>query len=126
MSVVVCRGLTVKLGFDSDIHEASWRELEVKGSGGLSIAGWNFGLSGHYNSKTTWDLKDVTNNSVTFVDGPNVCRVIGYVVEEVIDPNALSAALAMGDLPEIDDNLVNEHRSGAIDYGEFMKRVHGA
>ncbi len=122
-SVIVCRGLTVKLNFDSDIHQNSWRDLKVRGSGGLSVAGWKFGLSGHYNSHTEWDLKDVTNNSVTFSDGPNVCRVIGLKVEDVLGATAKVAADYELDEP-IAPDLLDSLANGSISYGEFIDKVH--
>jgi hypothetical protein len=125
-SVIVCRGLTVRLSFDSDIHQNSWRELKAKGSGGLSIGGWNFGLSGHYNSRTEWDVKEVTNNSVTFADGPKVCRVIGLQVEEVLPaPDVANSAVAANMDDSFDPALLADLRAGRIDYGSFVDRIHG-
>jgi hypothetical protein len=125
-SVIVCRGLTVRLSFDSDIHQNSWRELKVKGSGGLSIGGWNFGMSGHYNSRTEWDVKDVTNNSVTFADGPKVCRVIGLKVEEVLPaPVGAKSVVAAGMDDGFDAAMLADLRAGRIDYSSFIDRVHG-
>lgn len=115
-SVIVCRGLTVRLNFTHDIHQSSWRELKIKGSGGLSIAGWNFGLSGHYNSHTAWDLKDVTSNSVTFADAPDVCRVIGLKVEDVLGEPAKPQALT--------EDLIQKFRGGRMPYAEFQDRIH--
>ena len=122
-SVIVCRGLTVKLNFESDIHQNSWRDLKTSGSGGLSVSGWNFGLNGHYNSRTDWDLKDVTNNSVTFADGPHVCRVIGLKVEDVIGGVSESIYDFMTDSP-IPEELFTELTSAKISYGEFIDRIH--
>jgi hypothetical protein len=123
-NVIVCRGLTVKLSFDSDIHQNSWRELKVKGSGGLSIAGWNFGLSGHYNSRTEWDLKDVTHNSVTFADGPGVCRVIGLKVEDVIGATTSKQVDSfLADTP-FPSKLLAAFNSGEMPYGELIARLH--
>lgn len=122
-SVIVCRGLTVKLNFESDIHQNSWRDLKTKGSGGLSIGGWNFGLNGHYNSRTDWDLKDVTNNSVTFADSPRVCRVIGLKVEDVLGDSAKSLTDFKVDSP-IPKELLAELVSAKVSYGEFIDKIH--
>jgi hypothetical protein len=124
-SVIVGRGLTVKLNFDSDIHQASWRELKIKGSGGISVGGWNFGLSGHYNSRTEWDLKDVTKNAVTFADGPKVCRVLGLRVEDVLgEPPEPRVANSLLVDDEIDGKLLKAFQSGKLSYGEFLEKVH--
>lgn len=121
-SVIVCRGLTVKLNFDSDIHQNSWRDLKTNASGGLSVAGWNFGMTGHYNSRTDWDLKDVTNNSVTFSDGPKVCRVIGLKVDDVL--GAAPSVAAGHELDEpISPDLLEDLASGKISYGDFIDKV---
>jgi len=122
-SVIVCRGLTVKLNFETDIHQNSWRDLKTSGSGGLSVSGWNFGLSGHYNSRTDWDLKDVTNNSVTFTDGPLVCRVIGLEVEDVLGPPKKATYVYSLNEP-IPEQLLDELKKGEIDYSTFIDRVH--
>jgi len=122
-SVIVCRGLTVKLNFESDIHQNSWRDLKTSGSGGLSIGGWNFGLNGHYNSRTDWDLKDVTNNSVTFADSPRVCRVIGLKVEDVLGDSVKSLTDFKVDSP-IPEELLAELVSAKISYGEFIDKIH--
>lgn len=122
-SVIVCRGLTVKLNFESDIHQNSWRDLKTSGSGGLSIGGWNFGLNGHYNSRTDWDLKDVTTNSVTFADSPRVCRVIGLKVEDVLGDSTKSLADFKVD-SLIPPELLAELVSAKISYGEFIDKIH--
>jgi len=122
-SVIVCRGLTVKLSFDSDIHQNSWRDLKTSGSGGLSVAGWNFGMNGHYNSKTEWDLKDVTNNSVTFADSPKVCRVIGLKVEDVLGDSVKSSSNFELD-SEIPPDLLADIIGSNISYSEFIDKIH--
>ena len=122
-SVIVCRGLTVKLNFETDIHQNSWRDLKTSGSGGLSIGGWNFGLSGHYNSRTDWDLKDVTNNSVTFADSPRVCRVIGLKVEDVLGDSTKSLIDFQVDSP-IPAELLADLASSKISYGDFIDKIH--
>ena len=122
-SVIVCRSLTVKLNFQSDIHQNSWRDLKASGSGGLSIAGWNFGLSGHYKSRTDWDLKDVTNNSVIFADSPRVCRVIGLKVEDVLGESAKPIKHHSVNSP-IPAGLVSDFISAKVSYGEFIDRLH--
>jgi len=122
-SAIVCRGLTVRLSFDSDIHQNSWRDLKSKGTGGLSIGGWIFGLSGHYNSRTDWDLKDITNNSVTFADGPRVCRIIGLKVEDVLGPS-VNAKAHHGVNDPIPDELLKGLVSGKLSYNDFIDGVH--
>jgi hypothetical protein len=125
-SVIVCRGLTLQLNFVNDIHQASWRDLKIKGSGGLSVGGWNFGMSGHYNSHTTWDLTDVTNNSVTFADGPNVCRIIGLKVENVLDDLTADSLTAKDDYARpVSRELIEKYTSGDMDYSEFLSEVQG-
>lgn len=122
-SVIVCRGLTVKLNFENDIHQNSWRDLKTRGSGGISIGGWNFGLNGRYKSRTDWDLKDVTKNSVTFADGPSVCRVIGLKVEDVLGESANLKTNFEVD-SSIPVELLAELASAKISYGEFIDKVH--
>jgi len=122
-SAIVCRGLTVKLKFDSDIHQASWKQLKTKGSGGLSIGGWNFGMSGHYNSKTSWDLKDISSNSVTFADAPDVCRIIGLKVEDVLGESEKSVDHYQLDDP-ISEESLNKLIDNKISYGEFIDLLH--
>lgn len=123
-SVIVGRGLTVKLNFDVDIHQNSWRDLKVSGSGGLSVGGWNFGMSGHYNSRTEWDLKDVTKNSVTFADGPKVCRVLGLKVEDVLGAPKTPLAQHLLNSP-VPKNLIQDLNAGNLPYNDFIDKLHG-
>ena len=124
-SVIVCRGLVVKLNFETDIHQNSWKELKRKGEGGISIAGWNLGLSGHSNSRTEWDITDVTKNSVTFRDGPGVCRIIGLQVESVLSDTTRSGSLVQFNVDDpIPDEIVKDYESGKTDYEEFLKTIH--
>ena len=124
-SVIVGRGLTVRLNFGTDIHQNSWRDLTVKGSGGLSVAGYRFGMSGHYHSRSEWDLKDVTKNGVTFADGPNVCRVLGLKVEDVLGDPPKGRIPNFGEDSEIAPELMEAFRSGSMGYNEFIDAVHG-
>jgi hypothetical protein len=123
-SAIVCRGLTVELNFTNDIHQASWRDLKMSGSGGISVAGWNFGMSGHYNSHTTWDLTDVTDNSVSFVDGPKVCRIIGLKVEDVLG-NASTPIYADDISQDISEELISALRVGKLSYSDFLEQLRG-
>ena len=86
-SVIVGRGLTLRLNFTTDYPPGSWRDLKIKVPAACRGRGRS-ACPATTNSHTTWDLKDVSENSITFVDGPKVCRVLGLKVEDVLGAGA--------------------------------------
>lgn len=75
--LIIGRGLTLTLFFKdkSDVHE--WGSTSSSGGGGIEIMGIGFGGGG--GSSSSWDNRkiDEATRTVTFTDGPNVCRLLG-------------------------------------------------
>ena len=83
-ALVVGRGLQLKLYFKdrSDVHE--WGRTASSGSGGVRIGGFRIGGGGGRGS--SWESRkiDEAEQSVTFTDGSDVCRLLGAVVSPVV------------------------------------------
>jgi hypothetical protein len=99
-SLIVGRGLTVKLFFQdkSDVHE--WGSTSTSGSGGVTILGINLGIGGGGGSSSSWETRriDEQEQTVTFSDGPEVCRLLGVKVTPVM-PGARFEDFALGARP---------------------------
>lgn len=88
------------------------------------MGGWNFGMSSDCNSRTEWDLKDVTKNSVTFADGPKVCRVLGLKVEDVLGAPKTPLAQHLLNSP-VPKDLIQDLNAGNLPYNDFIDKLHG-
>ena len=127
VSLIVARGLCLRLTFDEDYSSTEWEKLQVSGSAGISVGGWSFGLKGHYNESEHWTTTRDDKNSITFIDKLDVCRVIGFRVENLIDKSDEENAGVFGTLvsgevsvSERLNTLEQSFREGKIDYLSFL------
>lgn len=84
-SVLIGRGLKISLTFDDTNEFNEWSTLNTGAGGGLSIFG--IGASGNntYNRSDFKHTVDTLNKSVTFFDGADHTRLLGFRVEKLFD-----------------------------------------
>jgi len=129
VSLVVARGLVLRLTFDDDYSSTEWEKLQISGSAGISIGGWRFGLKGHYNKDEHWTSSRNDKNSITFIDKLDVCRVIGYRVENLIDAEPEAGGFStltsgQASVSEKLELLEKSFREGEMDYLSFLEAYH--
>lgn len=86
VSLIIGRGLTLKLDFKETVETESWTRRRFNGRGGVSIFGYRFGGSG---STTSYDYDfklSEDKKSVEFKDDPRHCRVLGVRLERIHHP----------------------------------------
>lgn len=113
VSLIIARGLTLTLTFDSQVDETQWSKQAFSASGGVSFMGYRFGGSGassryDYNMTVDGDKK-----SVTFKDDPQLTRLLAVRVEPLVAPPTGVAS--------VDDSLAL-FKNGTINYLDFQKR----
>ncbi len=86
VSLIIARGLTLKLNFSETLETEQWTRRRFNGRGGISIFGYRFGGSG---STTSYDydfkLSD-DKKTVEFKDDPKHCRLLGIRLERIYHP----------------------------------------
>jgi hypothetical protein len=88
VSVIIARGLTLQLTFESSIKTESWSKRSFAASGGLSIMGFGFSGSGS-NSSYDYNLEvSADGKTVTFKDDPQLSRVLAVRLEKLVDIEA--------------------------------------
>ncbi len=117
VSLIVVRGLCLQLVFEDSYDMTAWEKLSISGSGGISIGGWKFGLNGHYNESEHWTKHTLDQNSIAFCDRPDVCRVVGMRIEQVIGDQ--ENAIVKLDASK-KNNVSEEFLNGAISYDQFI------
>jgi hypothetical protein len=97
-SLVVARGLSLKLYFKdaSDVQE--WGTTTTSGGGGFTIFGVGFGGGG--GGSSSWEKRQINQaeQSVTFADDSKVCRLLGVKVTP-IGPEESLERIALGARP---------------------------
>ncbi|HUQ35190.1 MAG TPA: hypothetical protein VM144_02315 [Aestuariivirga sp.] len=93
VSVIIARGLTLQLTFDSSVKTESWSKRSFAASGGASFMGFGFSGSGS-NSSYDYNL-DVSadGKTVTFQDDPQLSRVLAVRLEKLLDIEAARLAV---------------------------------
>jgi hypothetical protein len=95
-SVVIGRGLTVTLTFDSTEEFEEWSSLDVSagGSGLFDIMGIlaPLGANAGYKQHDWGKSVDTQNKTVTFADGSDNCRLLGFRVEKLYQFNEAERA----------------------------------
>lgn len=85
-SVVIGRGLQVKLYFEDTAEFDAWEKLNVSGGASFSVFGISFGLgSQSYHSYTHDKRTSRDEKSVTFLDDSQHCRLLAFRVEKILD-----------------------------------------
>jgi hypothetical protein len=98
VSVIIARGLTLQLTFESSVKTESWSKRSFAASGGVSFMGFGFSGSGS-NSSYDYNLEvSADGKTVTFQDDPQLSRVLAIRLEKLVDIEAarLAANTDMG------------------------------
>lgn len=93
-SVIIARGLKVYLHFEDEKHSTYFRQFSASGKAGFSFLGGllPIGGAGNYNSLSKGDDTYLDRRIVSFADGAEVARMVGYRVESVHDYETNSEA----------------------------------
>ncbi|MBF2790034.1 MULTISPECIES: hypothetical protein [Enterobacter] len=95
-SMIIVRGLKVKYKFKKVEDTAIWSSYNYSGGGGYGAFGVDFGSVSGGTSGNSYDhIVDTTENSVTFFDGNDVCRLIALRVSPIIDIDLNKIAFEM-------------------------------
>jgi uncharacterized membrane protein YgcG len=114
VSLVLARGLTLTLKFDSGVDSNSWSKQNFQASGGASILGFSLGGGGSNSRYDSTVEVSGDRKSVTFKDDPQLVRVLGVRLERVIP--APAAAVASTD----ENSPLARFRAGKIDYLQYQ------
>ncbi|MBX5164804.1 hypothetical protein [Rhizobium sp. NZLR4b] len=89
-SVIIVRGLKVEYKFRDFSDTAVWSSYNYSGGGGYGVFGIDFGSAGGGSSGNSYDhVINTKEKSVTFLDGPDVCRLLALRVSSLIDDVSL-------------------------------------
>ncbi len=86
VSLVIARGLTIKVEFKDELEVENWSKKVINGRGGASFMGVRFGGSAGSTSYD-YDLQmSEDKKSVTFIDDPKHCRLLAVRLERIFHP----------------------------------------
>lgn len=86
VSLIIARGLTLKLDFSDFVETEQWSKRNFRARGGVSVFGYRFGGSGS-SSTYDYDLKiSDDKRTVTFIDDPKHCRLLAVRLERIYHP----------------------------------------
>ncbi len=127
VSLIVARGLNMQLTFAQAVNKNEWSNQGIDAQGGISFLGFSFG--GHGSSSSTTTTVEVNNSGtvVTFTDSPNVCRVLGVRVEQILPDNVQAVATRrdrLSRLTEVDSTLqstLKDFTEGKASYVDLQK-----
>jgi hypothetical protein len=86
VSLIVARGLSLELNFDTTLEVEQWTRRRFNASGGVRVFGFSFGGGG---GSTSYDYGfdlSTDKKSVKFSDDPKHCRLLGVRVERIYHP----------------------------------------
>lgn len=90
VSLVIARGLTLKLEFSDLLETEEWTKRTFRGRGGVSVLGFRFGGSAGSTSYD-YDLKiSDDKKTVTFFDDPKHCRLLAVRLERIYHPKRIN------------------------------------
>jgi hypothetical protein len=81
--IIVGRGLELTLHFEDGNDVQEWGSSSSSGSGGVNVFGYQLGGSGGVSSSYNNHTINTTDQTVTFHDDANVCRLVGLRVTPV-------------------------------------------
>lgn len=90
-SAFIVRGLRIIYKFKSTSDTTIWSSWSAGGSGGFSCCGISFGMSGGGSGSKYDKVVNEKERTVTFLDGPNVCRLIALRASDLIPDIQLEA-----------------------------------
>ena len=125
-SMIIVRGLKVTYKFKDVNDTAVWSSYNYSGGGGYGVFGIDFASIGGGASGNKYDHTiDTTEKSVTFTDGPNVCRLLALRVSPLIDVPLDQIAFATKPLEDsrLGRMLVAFWRDGQSAYGTMPAAV---
>ena len=120
VSMIIARGLTLSVTFDSTVDTNTWSKSNIEGSGGVSFLGFSFGASGGGSSTTTTVTSSGDKKTITFKDDLRLVRVLGYRVE----PFLINTSPLLLDAIKSDDALAkafDKFNAGELSYIELQK-----
>lgn len=118
ISLILGRGLTLSLKFDTELDESQWTKRQFNASGGISVFGFSFGGSGSNSSYDYTAEIAADRRGVTFTDDPQLTRVLGYRLDPFV--KAKSGRLDL----RSDANVVSalsDFRSAKLRYVDLQK-----
>jgi hypothetical protein len=123
-SVLIVRGLKITYTFQHVDDTTVWSSWDAGASGGCNIWGWNFGLSGGASGSDWSHVVNTNDKSVTFMDGPEVCRLIALRASTLISGISEDAIAFFG--KPLEDSAMGRHliqvwRSGDAKFGQMPR-----
>lgn len=126
VSLIIARGITLQLTFDSSVSKENWTKKAFSGSGGVGIFGIGFRASG---SSSSYDYSlDVSEDgkTVTFKDDPQLARVLAVRLESLVPVEQGLWPQASPDQEMADPNApLSRFRRGEITYIELQNAKRG-
>jgi hypothetical protein len=114
VSVIIGRGMSVEYKYDDASYLENWKTVDAKGA----VTFGNFvGASAQYSENTRDKFIDTEKRTVTFSDGDDQCRVLGFRVEKIL-PDFDASRVAPTDLFTADFERVLK---GQINYQDFER-----
>lgn len=125
-SLVIVRGLKVKYIFKNLNDTAVWSSYSYSGGGGYGAFGIDFGsVSGGASGNSYDHVIDNVEKSVTFSDGPNVCRLLALRVSSLIPMPLENIAFVSQHLENsvLGREIVEAWKGGRAPYGQIPSTV---
>lgn len=127
-SVLIVRGLKLTYRF-TDVNDTTvWSSWDSHAGGGFSAWGFNFGLSGGSSGSDCHHTVNTKDKSVTFFDGPNVCRLIALrastLIPDVADQLIAFLAKPLGD-SDVGVQLIRAWSHGEALFGAIPANLAG-
>jgi hypothetical protein len=125
-ALIISRGLKITYKFKDQVDTQVWSNWNYKQSGGFSVFGLRFndegGASGSQYDRTI----NTVEKSVTFHDGPQVCRLLAARVSSLLK-NVGQGQIAFETRPleesDIGQRLIEAWKSGEVPYGETPQSI---
>lgn len=119
VSLIIARGLTLKVNFNEKLDTEQWSKKTFAARGGVSVFGFRFGGRG---SSTTYDYdfsQSVDKKTVTFKDDPQHCRLIAVRLEKIYHPiNDVSNIF--NKLNDLEQDDLQKLIAGEISYADYQ------
>lgn len=119
-SAIIVRGLKITYVFKNKTDTTVWSSWNAKASGGFKVFGVGFGGIGGGGSGSNFDhVVDEANRSVTFFDGPGVCRLLALRASNLIEVSDDLITLSSKYLADSNAGsaMIEAWRSGQVLYG---------
>jgi hypothetical protein len=118
ISVIIARGLRIKLLFESEVDTTAWSKQSFAASGGVEVFGIGFGGSASYSTYDYSFEMATDRRSVEFIDDPQETRLLAVRVEPFIVEKPTRGGPANPD-PKL-RKAWDDFRAGKISYGEIQ------